>query len=294
MRLNFATAPSRAAARAVIFGADTKGAGTSHSYVGANKSRLAGSTPNFSGDAVRIADNETGALPQNLRLGEQLFDMGNLDLADLSGPSQTANVFNMFRSIMAAKQVPIGLGGDHFIKSAGIEAALAVHPQCGVLYVDAHPDSNPRQDLAYDSILYDAWKHHGLNPAATSIVGLRSVRTDEKLGLEEFRPNLIWGRDFARYSSSDLSAMCAYHFRDCRQIYISIDLDGLDPISAPAVEAAFPGGPRLEQVLVLLEAVAGSHEIIGADISEFIPALDNNKLTALSAATLVKEIYSWL
>ena len=71
-------------------------------------------------------------------------------------------------------------------------------------------------------------------------------------------------------------------------VYVSIDLDGLDPAFAPGVSHPEPGGLSTRQVINLIHAV--SAEIIGADIVELNPSIDVNGLTAVVAAKLLKEI----
>jgi agmatinase len=74
-----------------------------------------------------------------------------------------------------------------------------------------------------------------------------------------------------------------------RRVFLSVDLDGLAPHEVPAVEAPFPGGPTFRELLVLLRALAQRYELVGMDITEFIPEFDPIKLTALVTARLVKE-----
>ncbi len=83
-------------------------------------------------------------------------------------------------------------------------------------------------------------------------------------------------------------------FRGLKYLYFSIDLDGLHPSCAPAVESPYPGGPTIDQAILLVQLLRGHFNYIGMDITEFVPALDHQHITALSAARLLKEFYSAL
>jgi len=72
------------------------------------------------------------------------------------------------------------------------------------------------------------------------------------------------------------------------QVYVSIDLDGLDPAFAPGVAHREPGGLSVREVLTLIDTLAG--EVVGADIVEFNPSQDLGGLTAAVAGKLVKEL----
>jgi arginase family enzyme len=71
-------------------------------------------------------------------------------------------------------------------------------------------------------------------------------------------------------------------------LYISLDLDGLDPSEAPGVSHPEPGGLRVREVLSVLHAQTG--QIVGADVVELNPRFDANDRTAILAAKLVREI----
>jgi len=73
-------------------------------------------------------------------------------------------------------------------------------------------------------------------------------------------------------------------------VYVSLDLDGLDPACAPGVSHVEPGGLTVRDMLSVLDRITG--EIVGADIVELNPRFDINGVTAIVAAKLVREIAS--
>ena len=122
-----------------------------------------------------------------------------------------------------------------------------------------------------------------------SLLALRQVNAAEREGLAHWKPGIIPALDFCvRGVPGVLDALQA-QLGGARRLFLSIDLDGLSPHEVPAVEAPYPGGPSLRELLALMHALAGRYELVGMDITEFLPAFDPAKLTALTAARLVKE-----
>jgi agmatinase len=293
-KLDYAAAPNVDSALAVVFGANSQGAGISESFVGQTiKDKLIAPTL-FSGDAIRVADNESPSLPDNFKLGSHLFDAGNLDLEGLTPAQQITKIKNQYLNLFAAKKFAIGLGGDHFIKFAALSAVSEAVPGTAVIYVDAHPDCVLSDSLAYNTILHHAFQLPGISPLQTSVVGLKQVNEAEAEGLRKWQPCLIRSTDFAALSMADVIEKLKHQLRGCQNVYLSVDLDGLDPSSAPAVEAAYPGRPSLHDLICIIHSFAEDFHFIGMDISEHLPQLDPFKITGLTAARLLKEAYSIL
>lgn len=292
MKLNFAQALSLESAKAVLFGANTQGAGVSQSFVGQTLLPQFDGLGLFSADAIRKADNESPGLPDNLRLGTDLFDIGNLDLNELT-PAQSIEVVKQtYSDFFSQDKIVIGLGGDHLIKYAALSAVSDRYPGCGIVYVDAHPDTVHSEKIAYNSILSHTFGLPGLSPCNTTIVGLRQLDALEAKGLKTWNPHVVRSSNFPELGVSGVFQKIRSQLHACGSIYLSIDLDGIDPSSAPAVEAAYPGRPTLDDMIYLIRSISNHFRIIGMDISEHLPQLDTFKLTALTSARILKEVYS--
>ncbi|MCY1072986.1 arginase family protein [Archangium lansingense] len=286
--LQFATALSESEARTVLFGANTRGAGFSESARG--KAGEAGELRTlFTADFVRTADNESPSLTERLEDGAPLFDAGNLPLEGLSLEAQVAAVRERFLGLLRRGQRAVCLGGDHLIKYAALSAISAVHDDCGVVYLDAHPDCTQDEALYFGSILHHAWQLPHIRPERTSLLALRQVNPRERGGLQHWRPGIIPALDFCERGLPAVVESLVAQLGPVKRVYVSVDLDGLAPHEVPAVEAPYPGGPTLREVLVVLRALASRYELVGMDVSEFIPEFDPLKLTALATARLVKE-----
>lgn len=283
-RLQAARAESEAAARCVLFGADTQGAGFSQSQRGAGRT---GAAP-FAGDFVRQADDESPSLTESLDDGRGLFDLGNLELAG-DGAAQMATVAATCERLARAGKRFVCLGGDHLVKYGCLLGLSRVVPELGVLYLDAHPDCLGDAKVFFGSILHHAWQLPGLSPKRTSLLALRQVNLEERTALELQRPGIVWAREFS-LGAAEVAKRVLGQLSGARTLFVSVDLDGLSPGDAPAVEAPYPGGPGLLEVLEVLRLLAPHVRIVGADVTEFLVEHDPARLTALTTARLVKEI----
>jgi len=158
-------------------------------------------------------------------------------------------------------------------------AIAAHHGPVDILHIDAHPD-------LYDALLGNRRSH--ASPFARIMeaglatrlvqVGIRTLNTHQREQADRFGVEIVPMRGF------ELAKLP----RLVRPLYISIDLDGLDPAHAPGVSHHEPGGLTTRQLLDLLDRVEAP--IVGADVVEYNPDRDINGMTAVVAAKLVKEL----
>ena len=175
----------------------------------------------------------------------------------------------------------ISLGGDHAVTYPVLRAVRRRHPQLTVLHFDAHPDiydayqGNPRSHASPFARIME----EGLTDRLIQ-VGLRATNDHHRAQFERFGVEVIEMGRCNGPLNLDLAT----------PVYISLDLDGLDPAYAPGVSHPEPGGLTVRDVLGVIQSLPGP--IIGADIVELNPSRDVNDLTAFVAAKSVKEIAS--
>jgi arginase len=176
---------------------------------------------------------------------------------------------------------PILLGGDHAVS---LPILSAIHAHLGpvtILHIDAHPDTyddfegNPRSHASPFARIMES----GL-AARLVQVGIRTLNRHCRDQAARFGIETIEMRDFTLDAVPQLTG----------PIYVSLDLDGIDPAFAPGVSHPEPGGLTVRQLLDLLDRIAGP--IVGADLVEYNPRFDINGITANLAAKLVREIAS--
>lgn len=209
-----------------------------------------------------------------------LEDGGDIVLGDDAAGARIA-IEDAVRRVLVTGRAPLLLGGDHSITYPILRAYGAERIRPTVVHFDAHGD-------LYDSFEGDRYSHacpfartmeEGLAGRLIQI-GIRTLTAHQrdqiaKFGVETFGP-AQW-RD-ALGLVSDLTGA----------VYVSLDLDVLEPMLAPGISHPEPGGLTVRDVLEVLHAIPTP--IIGADVVEYNPTNDLRNLTAHVAAKFVKEL----
>ena len=207
-----------------------------------------------------------------------LWDAGDLDLSSSKEPLRDIN--RKVDELISKNNRLVILGGDHAVTYPIITAFHHKYPKLNILHLDAHPD-------LYDTLNGDRFSHacsfarimeEGL-AARLVQVGIRTMNGHQRdqadrLGVEVHEMK-TWQDD------PPLS------FED--PLYISFDMDVLDPAFAPGVSHFEPGGLTTRQAIRIIQQVQAP-EIVGADIVEYNPKRDHNGVTAMTAAKIFKEI----
>lgn len=206
-----------------------------------------------------------------------LEDRGDLPLTET--PDDDAIIRNAVTESLSAGAMPILLGGDHAVSFPIVQAIAAKHGPVNILHFDAHPDlyddfeGNPRSHASPFARILEA----GLCRRLVQ-VGIRTLNRHCREQAARFGVEIVPIADFIPGMVPVLDG----------PLYISLDLDGLDPSEAPGVSHPEPGGLRVREVLSVLHAQTG--QIVGADVVELNPRFDANDRTAILAAKLVREI----
>ncbi len=174
---------------------------------------------------------------------------------------------------------PVCLGGDHSITLPIVRALGERVPGLTILHFDAHPD------------LYDELEGNRLSHACPFArimeeraakrliqVGIRTMTGHQREQAEKFGVEVIEMRYLPALDRMKVDG----------PIYISFDMDALDPAFAPGISHREPGGLSVREAIAHLHAITG--KIAGADIVEYNPAQDHTQITATVAAKLLKEI----
>ncbi len=203
------------------------------------------------------------------------------DFADLPGDGAQAHaaILDRITATLRAGAKPLSLGGDHSVTYPILKAMKDKHGPLNILHVDAHTD-------LYEEFEGDRYSH--ACPFARAIedgcvgklvqVGLRSIAPQCRSFGEKHGVIMLGAEAIDEIPFESLTA----------PLYVSIDLDGLDPAYAPGVSHPEPGGLTTREVLRLLDNLRAAP--VGADIVELNPERDINMMTANLAARLVKEL----
>ena len=208
---------------------------------------------------------------------------GLADAGDLGLPPAAAEARALIEAglagVIGSGGRPIALGGDHSVTYPAVRAVASSIAPLTILHIDAHSD-------LYDVFEGDRYSHactfarimeEGLAVRLVQ-VGIRTLNRHQREQADRFGVEII-----------DMAAWLAgTRPRTRGKVYLSIDLDGLDPAYAPGVSHQEPGGLATREVLGLIQELGGG--LVGADVVEYNPDRDLGGMTATVAAKIVKEI----
>ncbi len=210
-------------------------------------------------------------------IDKHLRDTGDVSVSPPENPRPL--IEEALTEILEAGQCPLALGGDHSVTHPILRAVSPHYPRLTILQIDAHPD-------LYDE--FDGDRHSHACPFARILeedladrlvqVGIRTMNPPQRQQAERFGVEVVSMRDWERGRRVDLSG----------PIYVSIDVDAMDPAFAPGVSHREPGGLSVRDVLGLLHALDAP--IVGGDVVEVNPAQDVDGRTATVGAKLVTEL----
>ena len=183
------------------------------------------------------------------------------------------------RRILESNRRPLVLGGDHSITYPVLRAMRSRHPKLVILHLDAHGD------------LYDVFQGDRFSHACPFARIMEEGLADRlvQVGVRTFNRHQ---RDQARRFGVEMTEM-----KDCngsqtfefqQPVYLSFDLDVIEPGLAPGVSHREPGGLSIRQAIEIIHSLRG--DLVGADFVEFNPVADATGLTASVSAKLVKEL----
>jgi len=214
-------------------------------------------------------------------LGMELAADAYEDAGDLTLPEQDAfdAIESNLKKLLDESRRPISLGGDHSITFPIVKAFAPVHPGLTIFHFDAHPD------------LYDEFEGNRLSHACPFArimeaglaqrlvqIGIRTATRHQREQAKKFGVELLEMRRLPAYGM----------LKSAGPVYISFDMDVLDPAFAPGVSHREPGGMTVREAIAHLHAIEGN--IVGADLVEYNPIRDVDTMTATVAAKILKEI----
>jgi len=228
---------------------------------------------------------EALASPSSNLYSESLEDIAGLqdhgDLPLRNGAGDRAVIEAAIRDRVATGQRPLSLGGDHSITYPILRALAPTHPGLTLLDIDAHPDLYT--DFQGDRYSHACWLTRTLEEGLARRVvqvGIRGPTPEQEENAGHFGVEII---DMRAWAAGKRPAVEG-------PLYLTLDLDGIDPGFAPGVSHREPGGLTVREVITLIQTLPGP--LVGADIVEYNPDQDWQDLTARVAAKLVKEVAS--
>lgn len=211
---------------------------------------------------------------------KKVFDIGNV---------KRTNLYCHIANIISQRKVPIVIGGDHSITNTALKAIkMSTKKKINLIYFDAHPDFVTSTKDYYGSVISDSLDYIDIKKSI--FVGIRACEPEELYNITKYGANIIDPMDVQEHGVQKILKKITQTCINNNNIYISIDLDCLDPAFAPGVSVPTPCGLNPLELIFFIKQILARTKIIGCDIVELSPSFDINNITANLAARLFKEI----
>jgi arginase len=221
--------------------------------------------------------NLTSESGVDLGADNTFFDAG--DIEPVAGSEMISLIEQSTATLLSDGLTPISLGGDHSITYPIIKAFRQKFSELNIVHFDAHPD-------LYHDFQGNHYSH--ASPFARIMeetpvkrlvqIGIRTINAHQHEQIKRFGVEVIGPQDWEKARGLEFDS----------PVYISFDIDGLDPAFAPGVSHREPGGLSTRQAIDIIQGIRG--EVVGADIVEFNPRMDPLHITGVVCAKLLKEI----
>jgi len=253
-------------------------------------------------------------------LGYTLDDIGNIEVpiqetCQITDPKlkyidcilpMARRVAGSVATSIQGGRFPLVLGGDHSLSVGSIRGA-AKHRRLGIIWVDAHADFNTAETTPSGNIhgmplavlcglgdprLVSLWDetHPVLDPKRVAVIGARDLDPGEKRNLREAGIMVQSTEQIDRVGMlAVLEKVIEQVSRDVDGIYLSFDMDALDPRHAPGVGTPVPGGLTFREAHLVCEIVAETGKLIGMELVEVNPILDLQNQTAILAVEFIRS-----
>jgi len=219
----------------------------------------------------------------------RIVDIGDADIIHTDTIRSLANIEFGVRKILAAKAIPVVLGGDHSINIPCI-AAFDGEPPIHVVHFDAHLDFvDERHGVRFghgNPLRRAAEKAH---VTGLTQLGIRNVSSTAREGYEDARrmgSDILSVRQIRKLGPEAVLARIPAGSR----YYVTIDIDGFDPSIAPGTGTPSHGGFTYYEVLELVSGLAQRGPIVGVDLVEVAPVYDHSGTTAILAAQILSNL----
>ncbi len=210
-----------------------------------------------------------------------IHDMGDLELPLGDKKISLDLIRKGVRNILSGNKFPILLGGDHLITLPIIEELVENYPQLHLVHIDAHTDLREQylgESVSHCTVMRELIDQIG--EARLFQIGIRSGTEDEfKLARKM--------KSIVPFDSVSLGSMVK-RLRN-KPLYITLDLDVLDPSLLPGVGTPEPGGLAFHELLSLLKRLARLH-VVGFDIVELTPDYDPTQVSSVTASVILREM----
>jgi len=215
-------------------------------------------------------------------LGElKIHDMGDLELPLGEKRGSILMIRETVRKILSGKKFPVLLGGDHLITLPVVEEVLRIYPSLQLVQIDAHADL--REDYLGDTLSHSTV----MKRVVDRLGGNRLFQIGIRSGIKEEFELAKRMKSIVSMDPGSLKSMVKRLGN--KPIYLSLDLDVIDPALLPGVGTPEPGGLTFQEFLLLLREIQSLH-VIGFDLVELTPDYDPTRISSVTASVILREL----
>ena len=239
---------------------------------------------------ARIREVSIGLEEYSVYLDRELDEVAYFDAGDIPLPFGNAQrsidiIEEYIDGLLADGKKPLGMGGEHLVSWPVMKAVAKKHEDLAIIHFDAHTDLREQYEgepLSHSTPIRKIAEHIG--PKNVYSFGIRSGMK------EEFHWAKENGMHISKFEVLEplkeiLPTLAG------RPVYVTIDIDVLDPAHAPGTGTVDCGGITSKELLASIHAIAGSDvQVVGADLVEVAPVYDSSEQTANTASKLIREM----
>jgi len=215
-------------------------------------------------------------LPYSYSTHTNVYDYGNIDRVQID---------EVYDQILSKSKIPITIGGDHSITRHILKALSNNIGKFSLVYFDAHPDFVSSTTNYYGSVFYDVLSHIDVDSSIQ--IGIRTPEKEELDNIRKFNLKVITPFDIAEKGVAEISESILNTIG--KKVYVSFDMDCIDPSYAPGVSVPVPMGLNNVDAIYLLKKIA-KQGIVGMDIMEVCPSYDVKDRTSHLASRMISEV----
>ena len=207
---------------------------------------------------------------------KKVYDIGNINRSQIE---------NIYDKISASSKIPISIGGDHSISRQIINALAKRYGKISLVYFDAHPDFVSSTTNYYGSVVNDVLSN--IEIASSVQIGIRTPEQEELDNIQKYHLEVITPFDIQKHGIKLVTNSVLHRLGD--KVYVSFDMDCVDPAYAPGVSVPVPMGLNSTDAVYLLKEIV-KKGIIGMDIMEVCPSFDVKDRTSHLASRIISEV----
>jgi agmatinase len=241
-------------------------------------------------DVLRIASNKSEFFERGGKMIPTCPMSGTLDrkrIFDAGNMSNKQQLRELITDTTSCGKLPIIIGGDHSLSTEAIRSvSKAIGKRLSLLYFDAHPDFVSSTTNYYGSVLTDS--RQSLNFRKSLLIGTRAAEQEELENAKRVSLRIINPLEICELGVKRVAQMIRAQTSGSK-VYVSVDLDCLDPAFAPGVSVPSPGGLSSIDLIYMLKKTISVGNVMAIDIVELSPDYDINETTAMLAARIMSE-----